>query len=115
MYAQLDAIFVSRLSALPIKEDSMSLSWISWIIIGLIVGLIAQAITKDKRKHPLWLTAILGIVGGVVGGLIGGFIVGQDALEGFFNIWVWLFALVGAVIVTAIYEAVTRGGSKSRR
>ncbi|WP_192497032.1 GlsB/YeaQ/YmgE family stress response membrane protein [Gulosibacter chungangensis] len=93
----------------------MQLSWISWIIIGLIVGLIAQAITKDKRKHPLWLTVILGIVGGIVGGWIGGFIVGPEALEGFFNIWVWLFALVGAVIVTAIFEAITRGRSKSSR
>lgn len=92
----------------------MSLSWISWIIIGLIVGLIAQAITKDKRKHPLWLTAILGILGGIVGGWIGGLIVGSEALQGFFNIWVWIFALVGAVIVTAIYEAITRGSSKSR-
>ena len=90
----------------------MDLSWISWIIIGLIVGLIAQAITKDKRKHPLWLTIILGIVGGIIGGFIGGFIVGHDALSGFFNIWVWLFALLGAVIVTAIYEAVTRGSAR---
>ena len=90
----------------------MDLGWISWIIIGLVVGLIAQAITKDKRKHPLWLTIILGILGGILGGWIGGFIVGADALKGFFNIWVWLFALVGAVIVTAIYEAVTRGGAR---
>ncbi|RRJ86296.1 GlsB/YeaQ/YmgE family stress response membrane protein [Gulosibacter macacae] len=87
----------------------MSLSWISWLIIGLVVGLIAQAITKDKAKHPLWLTIILGIVGAIVGGWIGGLVVGGEALQGFFNIWVWLFALLGAVIVTAIYEAVTRG------
>ncbi|MGO1544142.1 MAG: GlsB/YeaQ/YmgE family stress response membrane protein [Gulosibacter sp.] len=92
----------------------MSLSWISWIIIGLVVGLIAQAVTKDKRRHPLWLTAILGIVGGIVGGWIGGLVVGPEALSGFFNIWVWLFAFVGALIVTAIYEAITRGGAKSK-
>ena len=92
----------------------LSLSWISWIIIGLIVGTIAQAITKDTRKHPWWLTLILGLIGGVVGGWIGGMVVGPEKLDGFFNIWVWLFALLGAVIVTAIFEAITRGGSKDR-
>ncbi|NLT26135.1 MAG: GlsB/YeaQ/YmgE family stress response membrane protein [Microbacteriaceae bacterium] len=89
----------------------MDLSWISWIIIGLVVGLIAQAITKDKRRHPLWLTIILGIIGGVLGGWLGGLLFNLD-LSGFFNPLVWLFALIGAVIVTAIYEAITRGGAK---
>ncbi|MFD2673793.1 GlsB/YeaQ/YmgE family stress response membrane protein [Gulosibacter bifidus] len=91
----------------------MSLSWISWIIIGLIVGLIAQAITKDSRKHPWWLTIILGIIGGIVGGWIGGMVVGPEKLDSFFDIWVWIFALIGAVIVTALFEMLTSGKGKA--
>lgn len=85
------------------------LGFLSWIIVGLIVGLIAKAITKNA--YPLWLTIILGIVGAIVGGLIAGLLnLGPaDGAWGFWNPMMWLFAILGAVIVMSLLAALGRG------
>jgi uncharacterized membrane protein YeaQ/YmgE (transglycosylase-associated protein family) len=44
---------------------------LAFIIIGLVAGLIARAITPGTQSMGLIATTILGMVGSVVGGLIG--------------------------------------------
>ena len=51
-------------------------SIISWLVAGLVVGLIAKLILPGKQNIPLWLTVVLGIIGAGAGTLIakaGGF------------------------------------------
>lgn len=78
---------------------------ITWIVVGGLAGWVASLITRTNRSQ-----GILGnIVVGIVGGLIGGFIFGLMGGEGFtgFNIWSFIVALVGAVILLLIWKAIS--------
>ena len=78
---------------------------ISWIVVGGLAGWVASIMTKTNASQGL----LGNIVAGVVGGLVGGFVFGLLGGSGFtgFNLWSFLVALVGAIIVLAIWKAVT--------
>lgn len=78
---------------------------ISWIVVGGLAGWVASIITKTDASQGL----LGNIVAGVIGGLVGGFIFGLLGGSGFtgFNLWSFLVALVGAIIVLAIWKAIT--------
>lgn len=91
----------------------MGLLWaiISWIIIGGIIGLIARALMPGKQAMSLGMTIVLGVVGAIVGGLIGG-LFGGSGVSGIMNnpwsIGTIALAVVGAIVVMAIYGLVTK-------
>ncbi len=71
---------------------------------GLVAGAIAKAITKNGGG---WVsTLIVGVVGGIVGGWIGALLFDRG-ITGFFSLWSWLLAIVGAVLVLWIYNLIT--------
>lgn len=74
---------------------------ISWIVFGLIAGAIAKLIMPGEQGGGWIVTIILGIVGAALGGWIGSmlFNVGVNG----FNIKSLIVAVVGALIVLAIY------------
>ncbi|MEE1938972.1 GlsB/YeaQ/YmgE family stress response membrane protein [Streptomyces sp. TRM 70361] len=80
---------------------------IAWILIGLLAGLIAKAIMPGKDPGGLIVTTLLGIVGGLLGGFLGKVIFGVDSIDGFFELSTWIAAVIGSVIVLAVYRAVT--------
>ena len=84
---------------------------ISWIIIGGIIGLLARAVMPGKQAMGLGMTIVLGVVGATVGGCIGG-LFGGDGLSGImgnpWSIGTILLAIVGAIVVMAIYGLATR-------
>ena len=83
--------------------------FISWMICGLVVGLIARFLVAGRQNMSLVLTMVLGVIGAVVGGLLYSFIRGVPSepfsLEG--NAWHgWIVAIIGAVIVLFAYTRV---------
>jgi len=81
------------------------MSFLAWIILGLIAGFIASKLT-NKTGEGVLLDIVLGVVGAVVGGwLFSTF--GMSGVTGL-NIYSVLVAVIGAVIVLAIYHAVVR-------
>ncbi len=76
------------------------------IVVGLIAGWLASAIMKTNTG--IFIDMLLGIVGAVVGGWIASLLTGADLVTGV-NITSILVALLGAIIVIAIYRAVRRG------
>lgn len=71
---------------------------------GLVAGAVAKAITKNGGG---WVsTLIVGVVGGIVGGWIGALLFDRG-ITGFFSLWSWLLAIVGAVLVLWIYNLIT--------
>ena len=76
---------------------------ISWIVLGLIVGWIASVITKSS--NGMLMDIILGIVGAVVGGFLMG-LFGQAGVTGF-NLYSFIVALIGAVVLIWIGRALT--------
>jgi uncharacterized membrane protein YeaQ/YmgE (transglycosylase-associated protein family) len=76
------------------------------IVVGLIAGLLASWLMKAKTG--ILVDLILGVVGGVLGGWITSLILGANLMSGF-NITSIIVALVGAIIVIAIYRLIMRG------
>ncbi len=85
---------------------------ISWIIVGLIAGLLAKLVLPGRDPGGFIVTTLIGMAGAVVGGFIIG-IIGGAGTTGF-NIWSILVATLGAVILLAIYRLFT-GGRRTRR
>lgn len=78
---------------------------IGWIVLGGLAGWVASKIAGTDASQGLLGNIIAGIIGGVVGGFVFGFF-GGEGVTGF-NLWSFLVALVGAVIVLFIWRAIT--------
>jgi uncharacterized membrane protein YeaQ/YmgE (transglycosylase-associated protein family) len=81
------------------------MSFIAWIILGLIAGFIGSKLV-NKRGEGVVLDIILGVIGAVVGGwLFNSF--GAAGVTGL-NIYSLMVAVIGAILVLVIYHAITR-------
>ncbi|MDQ0798706.1 GlsB/YeaQ/YmgE family stress response membrane protein [Arthrobacter sp. SLBN-112] len=87
------------------------MGFIAFLILGLIAGAIAKAILPGRQGGGWVITLILGVVGALLGGWLGGMIFGSG-LQEFFSIQTWLLAIVGSLIVLAIYGMVTRRSAR---
>ena len=78
---------------------------ITWVVVGGLAGWVASIITKTDASQGL----LGNIVAGIVGALVGGFLIGLLGGEGFtgFNVWSFLVALLGAVVVLTVWKAIT--------
>jgi uncharacterized membrane protein YeaQ/YmgE (transglycosylase-associated protein family) len=77
---------------------------LGWIIFGLIVGAVAKLLMPGRDPGGIIVTMLLGIVGAVLGGFLGRMMGLYETGEaaGFF------MSLLGAVVLLAIYRAMTR-------
>lgn len=81
------------------------MSFIAWIVLGLISGFIASKLV-NKSGEGILLDIILGVVGAFLGGwLFTTF--GMSGVTGL-NIYSMVVAVIGAVLVLVIYHAVVR-------
>jgi uncharacterized membrane protein YeaQ/YmgE (transglycosylase-associated protein family) len=78
---------------------------ILWIVFGALVGWIASAIMKSN--NGVLFDVIVGIVGAVLGGWLFS-LFGYEGVTGF-NIYSFLVAIVGAVVLIGIVRAINRG------
>ena len=79
---------------------------VSWMICGLIVGLIARLLVPGRQSMGLLLTMVLGIVGAIVGGFLYSTFQGVPSEPFSFsgNAWQgWVVAILGGVVVLLIY------------
>lgn len=78
--------------------------WLTWIVIGLVAGLIARAITPGRDPNGCIVTVLLGIAGALLAGFLGQQLgwYGRGEGAGF------LAAIVGAVILLVGYRLVAR-------
>ena len=79
---------------------------IIWVIFGAIAGWLASIIMKTDAEQGFLMDVILGIVGAVVGGFLMNML-GQPGVTGF-NLYSFLVAIVGAVIVIGVGRFLTR-------
>lgn len=78
---------------------------VTWVVIGGLAGWVASMITKTNASQGV----VGNIVAGIVGAFVGGFLLGLIGGEGFtgFNLWSFLVALFGAVVVLFLWKAIT--------
>jgi uncharacterized membrane protein YeaQ/YmgE (transglycosylase-associated protein family) len=79
---------------------------VSWIILGLIVGIIAKFFMPGKDPGGIFITIILGIAGAFVGGFIGSAL-GLGSVSGF-DIRSLLIAVGGSILLLIIYRAIKK-------
>ena len=84
-----------------------AVSFLAWIIVGIIAGWLAERITG--RNHGLITNLFVGILGAFVGGFIFSSLIGFRYDEGL-NAPSIAVATVGAIILLAIF-----GGTRNRR
>jgi len=87
------------------------MSWIAWIVLGLIAGAIAKALMPGKDPGGIIVTIIIGIVGAVLGGLIGDALFGANVSG--LNIKSILLAIVGSMLLLWVYRLVTRNRTRT--
>jgi uncharacterized membrane protein YeaQ/YmgE (transglycosylase-associated protein family) len=80
----------------------MGIGIISWIVVGLIAGILGKLIMPGRDPGGFLLTIVIGMIGALVGGLIVQ-LLGGTGLTGF-SIWSILVATLGAIILLAIYR-----------
>jgi uncharacterized membrane protein YeaQ/YmgE (transglycosylase-associated protein family) len=79
-----------------------------WIVFGLVVGIVAKFLMPGPDPGGIILTIVLGIVGALLGGWLGR-VLGlyrEGEAAGF------IMAVVGAVIVLALYRLVLPNRSR---
>ena len=81
------------------------MSFLAWIVLGLIAGFLGSKIV-NKTGEGFFLDIILGIIGSVVGGWLFSMF-GAQGVTGL-NIYSLIVAVIGAVIVLMIYHALFR-------
>lgn len=87
------------------------MNFIVWIIFGGIAGWIASIIMKNNDQQGIIMNVIMGIVGAVVGGWLFTFF-GAQGVTGF-NLYSFVVAIVGAVIVIGIWKFIAGARNKS--
>jgi len=91
-----------------VKEMVMSI--LTWIILGLIVGLIANKLL-NKTGEDVLMNIVLGGIGAVLGGeLINKFGIAGAA---WLNMWSVLMSVSGAALFLVVYNALARRALKT--
>jgi uncharacterized membrane protein YeaQ/YmgE (transglycosylase-associated protein family) len=90
------------------------MSFLGFLLLGLIAGAIAKLILPGKQGGGWLITLLLGVVGAVLGGWIGSMIFGVG-LEEFWDLSTWLLAIGGAIIVLLIYGLIVGRGERAKR
>ncbi len=80
----------------------MEIGIISWIVVGLIAGILGKLIMPGRDPGGFLLTIVIGMIGALVGGFIVQ-LLGGTGLTGF-SIWSILVATLGAIILLAVYR-----------
>jgi uncharacterized membrane protein YeaQ/YmgE (transglycosylase-associated protein family) len=80
------------------------MSFIWWLVVGLIVGLVARFLLPGRDPMGIIATMVLGIAGSLLGGLISWAIWGTG--KGGFEPAGLLLSLVGAIVLLLIWRRV---------
>ncbi|CAN5824837.1 GlsB/YeaQ/YmgE family stress response membrane protein [soil metagenome] len=78
---------------------------LSWIIFGLIAGVIAKLVMPGRDPGGCIITMLIGIAGAFLGGFLYGLITGTPQFMEF-DLGSMALAILGAVIILAVYRAI---------
>jgi uncharacterized membrane protein YeaQ/YmgE (transglycosylase-associated protein family) len=79
---------------------------IGWILLGFLVGVIAKALMPGEERGGCIITTLLGIGGALLGGFLASIFGLGDPIDEFFDLSTWVAAIIGAVVILAIWRAV---------
>ena len=80
---------------------------LSWIVLGLVAGLLARLLLPGRGPAGLIVTTLVGIAGALVGGFIGSHFLNFGDISGF-DLRSVALAVGGAVLLLVIYGALKK-------
>jgi uncharacterized membrane protein YeaQ/YmgE (transglycosylase-associated protein family) len=83
----------------------MLTSIIIWLVVGGVCGWLASLIMRTDAQQGILLNIVVGIIGAV----IAGWLLSKGNINNGISIETFLWSLVGAIILLAIVNLVTRG------
>jgi len=81
------------------------MGFLSWILLGLIVGVLAKWLLPGNDPGGIIVTILIGIAGAVVGGYLAT-LLGLGAVTGF-NLGSLAIAVVGAILLLVVYRKIS--------
>lgn len=77
---------------------------LSWILFGLVVGIIAKLLMPGRDPGGFIVTILLGIAGALLGGFVGRAmnLYGQNEGAG------WIMSILGAILLLVLYRVMVR-------
>jgi uncharacterized membrane protein YeaQ/YmgE (transglycosylase-associated protein family) len=79
---------------------------LSWIVFGLIAGIVAKLLTPGRDPGGCIVTMLLGVAGAFVGGFLYELFTGRPQLFRF-DLGSFAIAVIGAVILLLLYRLLT--------
>jgi uncharacterized membrane protein YeaQ/YmgE (transglycosylase-associated protein family) len=84
-----------------------------WLVVGGLIGWIASRIMNTDAQQGIFLNVVVGIVGAMLGGFVVAPMLGHGTInQNDFSAMGLVVSLVGAVILLAIVNLVTRGRTR---
>ena len=80
----------------------------SWIVFGLIAGIVAKLLMPGRDPGGCIITMLLGVAGAFVGGFIYRLVTGTEVLYFGFDLASFAIAVLGAVVVLVVYRLILR-------
>ena len=77
---------------------------IAFIVLGLLAGAIAKLITPGDDPGGFIVTTLIGIAGALIGGFLASALFSAHPLDEFFDVSTWLTAILGAIVLLALYR-----------
>ena len=88
------------------------MSFLAFLILGLIAGAIAKLILPGRQGGGWFITLLLGVLGALLGGWLGSVLFGVG-LQEFWDWRTWLLAIAGSIIVLLIWGLIARSSSRT--
>src|SRR5918997_7205367 len=95
---------VPRLQYSTREHGGTLMGILSWILFGLVVGVIAKLLMPGRDPGGFIITILLGIAGALVGGFVGRAMGFYETNEGAG----WLMSILGAIVLLALYRMMVR-------
>lgn len=80
------------------------MGWLSWVVFGLIAGIIARIIMPGRDPGGFIITIVIGIVGAFIGGFLATQL-GLGDITGF-DLRSFIIAVAGALILLFVYRRI---------
>ncbi|TFE49019.1 GlsB/YeaQ/YmgE family stress response membrane protein [Streptomyces sp. ICN441] len=86
---------------------------ISWIVLGLLAGIVAKILLPGRDPGGLIGTTLIGVAGAFVGGWISSSFLDRPITKDFYDGATWVSAIGGALVLLIAYR-ILFGHSRSR-
>ena len=89
------------------------MNFITWLIVGGLIGWIASKIMRTDAQQGIFLNIVVGIVGAFLGGWLIAPMLGSGTInQNDFSLVGLVVSLVGAIILLAIVNLIFRGRAR---